>query len=253
MDNDKQLPEAMEVFGIKVTPFASYPHAAACIENRIRRGQKTFCCAINPEKIYKSRHDPELRDLLGKIDIGICDGIGAALAIRLLYGRKITRCTGVDLFLELMTLGGQKSMRVFLLGASPEINEEAAKKLMDRFPGIQIAGRQHGFFKDSEAVIEQINSSRADMLFVAMGSPRQEYWIRDHRDKINTPYCMGVGGTLDVISGRTKRAPWIFRKTGTEFLFRLISEPKRWKRQLVLPLFMLDVLRVKFGMEKNII
>jgi N-acetylglucosaminyldiphosphoundecaprenol N-acetyl-beta-D-mannosaminyltransferase len=251
MDTNQPLPEAMDVLGIKVTPFTSYSHASSCIEGRIRQGQKTFCCAINPEKIYKSRQDPALRDLLSKIDMGICDGVGAALAVRLLYGKKITRCTGVDLFLELMTLAASRGLRVFLLGASPVINEAAAKKLTERFAGLQIAGRQHGFFEDSKTVVEQINSSGADMLFVAMGSPRQENWIWGHREQINAPYCMGVGGTLDVVSGRTKRAPWFFRKTGTEFLFRLISEPKRWKRQLALPLFMLDVLRVKFGMERT--
>jgi len=116
------------------------------------------------------------------------------LAIWMLYGKKISRCTGVDLFLELMRLAREKELRIFLLGASPEINEAAAYKLTDRFPGIQIAGRQHGFFEDSQVVVDQINSSRADMLFVAMGSPRQEYWIRDHREKITTPYCMGIGG-----------------------------------------------------------
>jgi hypothetical protein len=110
-------------------------------------------------------------------------------------------------------------------------------------PGLDIAGRQDGYFDNDDDVIRHINDSGADMLFVAMGSPRQEKWINKHRDRIYAPYCMGVGGTLDVVNGNVKWAPKFFRKTGTEFLYRLISQPKRIKRQKVLPKFMFLVFK----------
>ncbi|GAH47619.1 unnamed protein product, partial [marine sediment metagenome] len=89
--------------------------------------------------------------------------------------------------------------------------------LIEMHPGLHIVGRRDGYFEDSAAVVDQINASRADLLFVAMGSPKQELWITEHRDAINASFCMGVGGTFDIISGKTRRAPKVFRKTGTEF------------------------------------
>jgi N-acetylglucosaminyldiphosphoundecaprenol N-acetyl-beta-D-mannosaminyltransferase len=251
MDKPVPLPPSMSVLGVRVSPFDSYPHALACIEERIRSRQKTFCVAINPEKVYRAMHDPDLRALLASTDIGICDGIGVALAARLLYGKSLPRCTGVDLFLELAGLAAKAGFKVFLLGAAPEVNQAAAERLTERYPGIRIAGRQDGYFKDTAAVVSAINASGADMLFVAMGSPRQEFWIREHRDALNVPFCMGVGGSLDVMSGRVQRAPRFFRRTGTEFLYRLIKEPWRLRRQLVLPLFLLHVLASKFKAHRG--
>ena len=108
---------------------------------------------------------------------------------------------------------------------------------------IQRFERADGYFDDDQQVIETINSNGTDMLFVAMGSPKQEYWIAKHEDTIKASFFMGIGGTLDVISGHAKWAPKVFRKTGTEFLYRLIIEPKRWRRQLVLPRFALMILK----------
>ncbi|UCG56693.1 MAG: WecB/TagA/CpsF family glycosyltransferase, partial [Phycisphaerales bacterium] len=99
----------------------------------------------------------------------------------------------------------------------------------------------HGYFSDNDAVIKQINDSCADMVFIAMGSPRQEIWLAEHRDRIDAPYCMGVGGSFDVLSGSVRRAPRLFCSTGTEWLYRLVTEPHRFRRQKVLPLFALSV------------
>ena len=151
----------------------------------------------------------------------------------------------MQLFYQLMARAEQAGLKVFLLGASPESNDGAYEKLKNMHPNLQIVGRQDGYFKDDQQVVKQINDSGADMLFVAMGTPSQEKWIAKYRAAINAPYCMGVGGTLDVVSGRVKWAPKVFRMTGTEFLYRLISEPKRWKRQLVLPKFALMVLKAR--------
>ena len=187
--------------------------------------------------------------MLRRADVGICDGVGISIASRILNGRSLARVTGCDLFFRLIALAPQKGWRVFMLGASEESNALACARLCETHPGLQIVGRHHGFLEDSRPVIDQINASKADLVFVAMGSPAQEYWISRHRHEIGAAFCMGVGGTFDVASGAIKRAPAVFRKTGTEWLYRFATEPrKRFKRQLVYLPFMLRILgRNVFG------
>jgi len=239
------LPEPVLIMGTPVIPFDSYEHTIRCIEHRILSGEKSFCIAINSEKVYRALADSALREILNESEITICDGVGISIAARILYGITIKRCTGCDLFFHLMEASAKNSWPIFLLGASEESNRLACQKLKQNYPNLQIAGRENGFFEDSDEMISKINASGAKLLFVAMGSPRQECWIAEHRKKIDAPFCMGIGGTLDVISGHAKRAPALFRKTGTEFLYRLISQPTRWRRQTVLPLFFLKVLKEK--------
>ena len=119
------------------------------------------------------------------------------------------------------------------------------------YPSLKIVGSQDGFFSDSNAVVMLINQSGADIVFVAMGSPRQEEWIQQHRSQIRAPFLMGVGGTFDVVAGLVAWAPKIFRSTGTEWLYRLIREPRRLKRQLVLPKFVWLMLKYRFGWVKD--
>jgi len=238
-------PEPIEVMGVPVVPFASYPEALNCVRHSVKTRRKSFWVAINPQKIHKAWHDRELHSLLTAADITICDGAGVSVASRILHGRGIPRCTGCDLFFEIMPVAAAEGWKVFLLGATPEANRLAAEKLRQRYPGLRIVGLQDGYFEDSAAVVEKINASGADLLFVAMGSPRQEFWIRDHHHRINAPFCMGVGGTFDVAGGTSKRAPRIMRKLGTEFLYQLLTQPHRWRRQIVYFPYMFRVLRAK--------
>jgi len=198
----------------------------------VESGRKAYSVAINPEKIYQAEHDRELAELINSAQVFICDGIGAALAVRVLYGRSLTRITGVAFFFELVKKAAEKGWKVYLLGASPESNQGAYEVLLANNPGLKIVGRHDGYFDDSGKVIEDVNRSEADILFVAMGFPKQEQWIAEHREEIDAPFYMGVGGTFDVVSGRVKWAPAVCRKTGTEWLYRLVSEPKRWRQQL---------------------
>lgn len=235
--------ETLHILGIPLSVLTSYEQAVELVVERVGRCEKTFCVAINPEKIHRAQTDDELGALINQADLHICDGVGAAIAARLLYNKRIARVTGVQLFLDLIAAAEKNGLGVFLLGASDEVNHDASRRLLEKRPHLKIVDRQNGYFQDDQDVVERINRSGADMLFVAMGSPRQERWISKHRDSIRAPFCMGIGGTLDVVSGRVPWAPAICRKTGTEFLYRLVREPKRWKRQLSLPLFMMDVLR----------
>ncbi len=244
---DKLGPAPLDILGVPVTPFDSYAEAIDCVNRLLAAKQKVFCVAINPEKIHRARHDARMMALLQQAQIRICDGVGAAIAARILHGRKVTRITGVRLFFELNAEAAKRQWKVFLLGASPQVNESAAARLTEKHPQLQIAGRRDGYFKDAEQVVAEINKSGADLLFVALGSPKQEEFIVQHREQLNPAFCMGIGGSLDVASGRVKWAPKFFRKTGTEWLYRLLCRPSRWRRQLALPLFLFDVLKAKLS------
>jgi N-acetylglucosaminyldiphosphoundecaprenol N-acetyl-beta-D-mannosaminyltransferase len=237
------VPNSVSVLGVPVSIFTDYDDALDLIRQRILLRLPTFCVAVNPEKVYRAKQDPKLFDLLQSAHIRVCDGIGISVASMLLYSQHIPRCTGIDLFLRVVHLSAEEGYKVFLLGASPEVNAAGCRGLVRNHPGLRIAGCHHGFFNDSAAIVKKINDSGADLLFVAMGSPRQEYWIGEHMRNLKTRFCMGIGGSLDVVSGSVKRAPELFRKTGTEWLFRLLSQPSRLNRQRVLPLFTWNILK----------
>ena len=240
------MPSSLDILGIPVVPFESYDQALECVEEIIESQHKSSWVAINPIKVYHSWHKPELANLLRQIDVGICDGVGVSIASMIIHGRSIKRCTGCDLFFKLVSLASRKKWGVYLLGASAKSNAGARSELQKMYPGLRIVGWQDGYFEDSRTVIEQINHSRADLLFVAMGSPKQEQWICRHRHAIDAKFCMGVGGSFDIASGGLRRAPKVFRIAGTEFLFRLIAEPlKRWPIQKVLFPYFLRVIGKK--------
>lgn len=238
------IPTPIDIMGVPVVPFESYDQALRCIEEAIDLSRKSFWVAINPIKIYHAWYKPELLNLLRNADVGICDGVGVSIASKILHGRSIERCTGCDLFFRILSLASRKKWRVFMLGASTESNDAARSELQKTYPDLRIVGWQDGYFEDSWTVIEKINSSGADLLFVAMGSPKQEHWIWQHRKAIEVDFCMGVGGSFDIASGGLRRAPKVFRMTGTEFLYRLMKEPrKRWRIQKVLFSYFLRVIQ----------
>lgn len=235
-------PERIEIMEVPITVFDSYKHACSFLVQSVRQRQRVLCVAINPIKVYKAWKDRQLWNTINAADFCLCDGVGMAAAVRLLHGRAIPRITGIQLFFDLVTHAEAQGLKIFLLGAKPQANQGAYEKLRERYPRLQIVGRNHGYFRDSDSVIQQINDSRADMLFVAMGSPRQEEWLAHYRDRIDAPFCMGVGGSFDVLGGTARRAPRVFQTTGTEWLYRLIVQPRRFREQIVLPSFVLRVL-----------
>ncbi|MFP7734103.1 WecB/TagA/CpsF family glycosyltransferase [Priestia aryabhattai] len=221
----------------------TYDELAVKLLQDIDKGRKSFIVAINPEKIMKAQEDRELKLLLNQATYQIPDGIGVILASKLKKGRIRERVTGIDMMLKLCKEATNNGKKIFLYGAKPGIADEAKVKLEEMFPGILIVGTLNGYEKNEEVIERTINDSGAEIVFVALGSPAQENWIIAHKEKLNPSVYQGVGGSFDVISGRLNRAPAVFQKFGLEWLYRLLKEPWRWKRQLELPKFLLRVLR----------
>ena len=228
------IDKSVRVLGVPVSILDSYDHACDFVVSRIKERKKMFCVAINPEKILRAKTDPHLRELIEAANMHICDGIGAAVGARILAKSPVTRITGVQLFYDLMVRAEMEGFNVFLLGAKPEVVETARERLMEKHPNLRIVGHCDGYFGEHNETVDRINQLKTDMLFVAMGSPTQEEWIARYRDELNVPYCMGVGGTFDVASGYVKWAPKFFRRTGTEWLYRLVANPTRIRRQIKL-------------------
>jgi N-acetylglucosaminyldiphosphoundecaprenol N-acetyl-beta-D-mannosaminyltransferase len=228
--------------GVNVSTL-NYEEITSSIMKDIEHKKKSFIVAINPEKLMKAKDDEELKILLNKADYQIPDGIGVILASRLKGGRIKERVTGIDLMLTLCKEAAKQGKSVFLYGAKPGIADEARGELEKIHPTLNIAGTLNGYEKDIRVIRDTINQANPDILFVALGSPAQENWILSHMHELSPSIYQGVGGSFDVISGRINRAPIFFQKFGLEWLYRLIKEPWRWKRQLLLPKFLLEVLK----------
>jgi len=192
--------------------------------------------AINAEKILAAEQDPQVQDILSQAEFNYPDGISIVRSIRKKYpGSRITRITGVDLWHALMQQAGQRQIPVFLVGGQARILKNTAQKLQEQW-SVEVVGQQDGYFSEqqTDAVIAAIAQSGAQIITVAMGSPRQELFIRRCRAVYPNALYMGVGGTYNVFTGEVKRAPLFWQKAGLEWLYRLIMEPSRWRRQIKL-------------------
>ncbi len=177
-----------------------------------------------------------MNKVLKEAEIVVADGIGVVMASRFLGEAISHRLPGVEIGEALMMQAEEKEWRFYFLGGREEVVEEAVKELKEKYPHLEIGGFHHGYFGDNdEEVIKDINRASPDILFVGLGSPRQEYWIRENRERINALVMMGVGGSFDVWSGTKKRAPRWIRKLNLEWAYRIICEPQRLQR--VVPAF----------------
>ena len=211
----------------------------------IRSKERGAVIAVNPEKVIKAREVPLLRQALQHARLLLPDGIGVVVAARILGLCQLDRVPGSELMPRICELAAQKGYRIFLFGASKNVNQKVSRSLAERYPGLEIVGAQDGYVEEQDMprLIKSINQSGAQILFVALGSPRQEYWMEKHLPDLDVNVCQGVGGTFDVIAGHVRRAPYIFRRMHLEWFYRLLSDPRRMRRQAVLPKFAFHVLR----------
>lgn len=200
--------------------------------------------AVNPEKVIRAQHDASLLAELRRSALLIPDGIGVVVAARLLGLGRMERVAGSELMPQICAIAERRGLGVYLFGAAPEVNAKAAQVLRERYPQLIVAGRHHGYVSEAqmEGVIAAINSSGAAVLFLALGSPRQELWMGRYLERLDVRLCQGVGGTFDVLAGTVKRAPPGFIRLNLEWLYRLLSNPRRLLRQTALPRFAFRVL-----------
>lgn len=214
---------------------ASMDETVAYIEQRILNGEFTQHVVVNVAKLVHMQTDTELAQSITACDIINIDGMGVVLGARILGYEIPERVAGVDLFHRLLGLSAKNGFPIFLLGAEADIVAKTAQIAETRYPGLKIAGFHHGYFWDEEElIVNKIGQSGAKLLFVAITSPKKENLINKWQDKLGVDFVMGVGGTFDVIAGKVKRAPLWMQKSGLEWLYRVIQEPRRmWKRYFV--------------------
>lgn len=220
--------------------------AVAHVEALLDSGMKRQCVlAMNPEKVMRLKGDPALFEFVSGAALLIPDGYGVVLAAKILGLPSLTLVTGVDLMVRLARLAESRGFGVFLFGGTEEANRGAAESLARTMPALKISGRRNGYFDQGKEheVVALINQCRPDMLFVALGSPRQEAWMRRFLPQLDVGICQGVGGTFDVLGGVARRAPKAVQRLRLEWLYRLLADPSRAKRQAALPRFAAEVLR----------
>ena len=204
------------------------------IEEFIRSGKPHQHVVVNVDKLVKASRDEELRRIINACALVNVDGMPVVWASRLLGKPLKERVAGVDLFEALMRRAGERGWRVFLLGARAEVVAGVAATYARRYPDLAIAGWRDGYWQgeaEEAAVAEQIRASRADLLFVAIGSPKKEQFLGRWQDTMRIPFAMGVGGTFDVAIGRVKRAPRWMQRAGLEWFYRFLQEPRRMFRR----------------------
>lgn len=208
---------------------------ARCREAIITR-RPLLIGVVNAAKIVNLHKDEQLKASLLDCDLVLADGQSVVWASRLLKQPLPERVAGIDLFYRLLEEGDREGWSVYLLGATPEVNTTVTQVVTERWPSVRIAGARNGYFTDEEAsaVADDIRAAGADMLFLAMTSPKKEIFLAEYGPRLNVPVIHGVGGSFDVLAGLTTRAPEAWQKLGMEWAYRLAQEPTRlWRRYLV--------------------
>ncbi|MCQ2559449.1 MAG: WecB/TagA/CpsF family glycosyltransferase [Clostridia bacterium] len=227
-----------DLFGLKIAR-STLVETADELEKLLASGGFHQVVTLNPEILCRAVQETALADLIQKAAWVTADGVGIVWACKVKGEPVPERVTGIDLMLELLSRAAQKDWKVFFLGSAPGVAGEAAKRAELQYPGLKMVGTEHGYFKPEEeaALVQRIKAAQPDLLFVALGAPRQEFWIQQYQELLQIPLAMGVGGSLDVLSGRISRIPRWMQKLNLEWLGRIVRQPSRLKRNLVLVKF----------------
>ncbi|RQR37527.1 glycosyltransferase [Burkholderia sp. Bp9143] len=221
----------IELFGCPMD-VATMSETVELIRNRVTRRQFTQHVVVNVAKLVNMQADEELAGSVRACDIINIDGMGVVWGARTLGYAVAERVAGIDLFDRLLRMAQDEALPVFMLGGTDAVVTAAASAVERKYPHLKIAGIHHGYFwDDEEAVVSMIRASGARLLFVAITSPRKENFINRWKAELGVDFVMGVGGTFDVVAGKVRRAPGWMQKTGLEWLFRVLQEPRRmWRR-----------------------
>jgi N-acetylglucosaminyldiphosphoundecaprenol N-acetyl-beta-D-mannosaminyltransferase len=208
---------------------------------------------LGTEMVMHAQRDGRFREIVNGSALSLCDTAGLLWAARRRGAKLRSRVAGVDLIERLCAACARERIAVFIFGGAEGVAAEAAAQLKRRYPALPIGGTRSGYFDEGEsgAIAGAIRASGARLLFCGLGSPRQEFWLSRHLSETNCGVGIGVGGSFDVISGRVRRAPEAWRRLHLEWLYRLLREPRRWRRQLALPAFVGLALWDALGLRKG--
>ena len=211
----------------------------------LQRPEASYCVTPNAEMAYEALHDESFRAILNEASLILPDGAGVVLGAKILRTPLKEKVAGIDFAAALLDVLAAQGKRLYLLGSKPGVAEQAARKMREAHPQLQICGTADGYFKPEEedAVVEKINAAAADVLFVCLGAPKQERFMQRYQAQLQVSFMIGLGGSLDGFAGNVRRAPaWMIRLQ-LEWLYRLCKEPKRLGRMMRLPKFLLAVYR----------
>lgn len=226
------IPPAATILGVKVHALTN-TQTLALIEAFIASRRPHQLCTVNPEFVVGAQQDEEFRRIINAAALALPDGIGLLKAARFLGTTPLPeRVPGSDLVVRLAELSHQKGYRLYFLGAREGVAEQAAAKLKEQYPNLNVAGCYAGSpaLEENEALVQRVLAARPDILLVAYGAPKQDKWIARNLERLQIPVCMGVGGSFDFIAGTSKRAPLWLQRLGLEWFHRLLTQPWRWRR-----------------------
>lgn len=235
--------KTIDILGVKVSTL-TMEETTQTLLGYLDADQTRCVFTPNSEIIYMAYHDAEFLRVLNSADMNTADGIGVVYASKILKQPLAERVAGYDLMNNLIRAAAPAHKRVFLFGSKPGVADEAGEKLKELYPGIIICGTRDGYFRaeQTDEIVEQINASQPDLLLVCLGAPKQEKWIYDNKPRLHARVIMGLGGSLDTLTGRMERAPERWQQLGLEWAYRLIKEPRRIGRMMALPRFGFTVL-----------
>lgn len=229
--SEKKIP-SIDVGGVKVTPYENIQQLLADVINPDGSIVPGMAIAINPEKVLKAQNDPQTHAILAQATIPFADGIGVVKALEKKTGKKCARIAGCDLWLDILEHSTKHQSKVILIGAKPAVISRCNAILIEK--NVNVIAYQDGYFDSEDIVFDLITQTNPDIVIVALGSPKQEKLIAKLRSIHNDALYMGVGGSFDVLTGNIKRAPKIWQMMNLEWLYRLLCEPSRIKRQIKL-------------------
>jgi N-acetylglucosaminyldiphosphoundecaprenol N-acetyl-beta-D-mannosaminyltransferase len=223
---------SVELFGVPVDVLTMDETVEAARE-LVRRGGVQQHVAVNAAKLVEVQRNPALREVISSCDIVNADGQAVVWSSRILGTPLPERVAGVDLFERLVEAAALDGSSVYFLGARDEVVRAAVRVMEERHPGLRVAGARDGYWEDDREVVAAIRAARPDYLFLAIPTPRKEFWLKEHLVALGVPFVMGVGGSFDVVAGHVDRAPRWMQRAGFEWAWRLWQEPRRmWKRYL---------------------
>lgn len=238
-----QIKNPVKILDVPVHPLTMQESVTA-LEASMAEGKQTFVVTANAEIIMMCQQDAAYKKIVGEeAELVLPDGAGAVWAGRHLGYDVPERVAGFDLFNKLLKAAAAKGYKAYFFGGAPGIAEAAKAKAESLYPGVQIVGCRNGYFQEaeSEQIVAEINASGADMLFAALGAPKQEKWLVQYRQQLTPKLLMGIGGSFDVFAGKMERAPKWMQDASLEWLFRLYKQPSRFMRMMALPKFVLKV------------